>query len=202
MFRIFKFSLIYTSNGCNNIFRVYIAFITIIPFVAVVFKVIISWRLSGNGEIGYKITMCFMDNTYSRLASFIIPVGSVCICSYFSLLVPLFPLKVPENKFVRNEFGIFCRLLTIIGITWVLQILDGFLPFTTFSYISTIINSFQGTAIFIAFVLNKRIINCKYTAREDSPPKKHQLKESQQRNLIKMLPDYDVIFHFFFYEDV
>nr|XP_034317521.1 G-protein coupled receptor Mth2-like [Crassostrea gigas] len=173
MYRIFKFSNIYTRNGFNNILIVYIGFITIFPCVVVVLNSIISWQISsGDGDIGYGNRRCFIDNTYSRLASFIIPIGVMCICSLFFFVRTIISIKsvpkVPGNQCVRNEFVIFCRLFTITGITWVLQIIDGFLPFSTFSYISSIINSLQGTAIFIAFSLNKRVMNCKCMARNDS----------------------------------
>ncbi|XP_052687425.1 uncharacterized protein LOC128166354 [Crassostrea angulata] len=186
MYRIFQFSNINTSAGSNDIFRVYIAFITLLPCVVVVLNIIISWQVSDNGIIGYGNRMCFIDNTYLRLASFIIPVGIMCLSSLFFFVRTIISIKrvpnVPGNQSVRNEFGIFCRLFTITGITWVLQIIDGFLPFTTFSYISSIINSLQGTAIFIAFFLNKRIINCKLTVPKDSynttPPKRESTEES------------------------
>lgn len=186
MYKIFQFSNINTSAGSNDIFRVYIAFITLLPCVVVVLNIIISWQVSDTGIIGYGNRMCFIDNTYSRLASFIIPVGIMCLSSLFFFVRTIISIKrvpnVPGNQSVRNEFGIFCRLFTITGITWVLQIIDGFLPFTTFSYISSIINSLQGTAIFIAFFLNKRIINCKFTVSKDShnttPAKRESTEES------------------------
>lgn len=76
MYRIFKLSNINTRNGFNDILLVYTAFITIFPCVVVVLNSIISWQISsGDGNIGYGNRRCFIDNTYSRLASFIIPIG-------------------------------------------------------------------------------------------------------------------------------
>lgn len=135
-------------------------------------NIVISWLVLGNGDVGYGNRMCFIDNPYSRLASFIIPLGVMCICSLSFFVKTINSIrnvpKVPGNQSVRNEFVIFFRLFTITGITWVLQIIDGFLPFSTFSYISSIINSLQGIAIFVAFFLNKRVIDCKCMAQNDS----------------------------------
>lgn len=184
MYRIFQFSNMNTSNGFNNILRLYLAFITILPCVVVVLNIIISWQVSDSGIIGYGNRMCFIDNTYSRLASFIIPVGIMCLSSLFFFIRTIISIKrvpkVPENQSLRNEFVIFCRLFTITGITWVLQIIDGFLPFTTFSYISSIINSLQGTAIFIAFFLNKRVLGCKCSVRKDPRSETPATRESAE----------------------
>ncbi|XP_034304496.2 G-protein coupled receptor Mth2-like [Magallana gigas] len=186
MYRIFQFSNINTSDGFNKILRVYITFITISPCVVVVLNIIISWQVSGNGDIGYGNRRCFIDNPYSRLASFIIPIGVICICSLLFFVRTIISIKrvpnIPGNQSVRNEFGIFCRLFTITGIAWALQIIDGFLPFSTFSYISSIINSLQGTAIFIAFFLNKRVMNCKCTTRNDSHNKTQAKRESTEES--------------------
>nr|XP_034311807.1 G-protein coupled receptor Mth2-like [Crassostrea gigas] len=171
MYRSFQFSNTNSRYHLNNI-QAYMVFITFLPCMIIALNILISWLVLGNGDVGYGNRMCFIDNPYSRLASFIIPLGVMCICSLFFFVKTIISIrnvpKVPGNQSVRNEFVIFCRLFTITGITWVLQIIDGFLPFSTFSYISSIINSLQGIAIFVAFFLNKRVIDCKCMAQNDS----------------------------------
>lgn len=162
MFRIFRFSHICTTNHFNGLLKIYIVVVSIFPCVVVVLNIVISWILSGKEDVGYGNKICFIDNKFLRLATFTIPVGLMCLLNLVFFVITIISIRkvpdVPENKSIRSEFRIFCRLFTITGIPWVLQIIDGYLPFSTFSYVTTIINSLQGTAIFAAFVLNKRVI--------------------------------------------
>lgn len=162
MFRIFRFSQLYNNNHFNGLLKVYTVFVIIFPCVVVVLNIVLSWILSGKENVGYGNKNCFIDNKFSRLATFTIPVGLMCLLNSLFFVVTIVSIRkvpnVPENKSIRSEFRIFCRLFTITGIPWVLQIIDGYLPFSTFSYVTSIINSLQGTAIFAAFVLNKRVI--------------------------------------------
>nr|XP_034311804.1 adhesion G-protein coupled receptor G2 [Crassostrea gigas] len=162
MFRIFRFSQICNTNHSNGLLKIYIVSVSIFPCVVVVLNIVISWILSGKEDVGYGNKICFIDNKFLRLATFTIPVCLMCLLNLLFFVITIISIRkvpnVPENKSIRSEFRIFCRLFTITGIPWVLQIIDGYLPFSTFSYVTTVINSLQGTAIFAAFVLNKRVI--------------------------------------------
>lgn len=163
MWRLFRSTQIFSNSEFKSILKKYLTFIALLPFCIVSLNVTIMGTTSNNGSIGYGTERCFIDNSISRLISFVIPVGVMCLSNLFFFVGTLISIRnvpaVPGTKSVRNEFWIYCRLFTITGITWTLQIIDGFLPLSPYSYISSIINSLQGTAIFVAFILNRRVIN-------------------------------------------
>ncbi|KAK3097944.1 hypothetical protein FSP39_014723 [Pinctada imbricata] len=112
---------------------------------------------------GYGGSKCFIKDTYMLIALFICPVALICLLNiaFFSLTARAIKLtpKAESNQKKRDDLAIFVRLTTVTGVSWLLQIIDSFLPFTYFTFISTAINSLQGCFIFLAFIVNKRVID-------------------------------------------
>lgn len=79
MYRIFRFPQIYNNSHLNGLLKVYIIFVTTLPcLVVVALNIIISWILPGKEDVGYGNKNGFIDNKFSRLATFTMPVGLMC----------------------------------------------------------------------------------------------------------------------------
>ena len=58
----------------------------------------------------------------------------------------------------RNEIGIFVKLSTLTGLTWVFGLIDSVVDLSPFAYISIILNASQGLFLFLAFICNRRVL--------------------------------------------
>ncbi|CAG2212530.1 unnamed protein product [Mytilus edulis] len=63
------------------------------------------------------------------------------------------------DSFRHNSvnLAVYIKLFTITGSSWVLQIIDSFLPLSPFSVIVSLLNAMQGIYIFVAYICNKRV---------------------------------------------
>ncbi|KAK3108486.1 hypothetical protein FSP39_008940 [Pinctada imbricata] len=134
-----------------------------VPFILVLLNTVISWIRYSNPFLGYGGGNCFIRDMYLKISLFVCPVGLICLFNiiFFSLTIHAIRTtpSADNNQQKRNELAIFARLATITGLSWLLQIVDSFLPVSYFTFVSTVINSLQGLLIFIAFVVNKRVWN-------------------------------------------
>ena len=137
-----------------------IAYVYGVPLLVVLLHVTITSIVTQGMSIGYGGTSCTFQNRYTHILSGIIPIAIICVSN---ILIFIFTARTiyntpkPERSHRdRNEMIIFLRLTSITGACWFLQLIDGFLPLSAFSYIAVICSSLQGLYIFLAFVVNKR----------------------------------------------
>ncbi|CAC5424867.1 unnamed protein product [Mytilus coruscus] len=64
-----------------------------------------------------------------------------------------------QIKSNRIHAAIYLKLFSVTGISWLLHIIDTFLPMSTFSIIVSVLNDLQGIFIFWSFICNKRVLN-------------------------------------------
>lgn len=147
----------------SAIFLKYLSIVIVGPATIVSANIIGTFANEKDGTLGYGEIRCFIDSRLSLLASFMVPVALLCSANTIFFIRTLISIKktpdVPENTKKRNEFAIFVRLFTVTGLTWILQIVDAFLQFSAFSYVTEVINGLPGVAIFMAFITNKRVIH-------------------------------------------
>lgn len=93
MCQVFAFSKRWRSSNSNKTFYSYVIFTYTVPFALVVSSV--SSNLFRKNNVGYGIKVCFVEDTYSNLLTFVIPVAVSCISS---LLL-----------FLKTVGSIFCR---------------------------------------------------------------------------------------------
>ena len=103
------------------------------------------------------------------------PVLLICISNIFFFISTAITIhKTPNPADAtknREEMGIFIRLTSITGISWLLQIIDSFFPLSAFSFFATAVNLLQGLFIFFAFVVKRRNVNLlreKYIMNNDA----------------------------------
>ena len=142
----------------------YTFYIYFSPLVVVTLNIIVHVIGSEGSLIGYGGVKCFIADTISTVVAFITPISLICISNIFFFISTAITIhRTPNPKDTthtkhRQEIGIFVRLTSITGISWLLQIVDSFFSLSALSFVATIINLLQGMFIFLAFVANRRNI--------------------------------------------
>ncbi|XP_061165626.1 uncharacterized protein LOC133174529 [Saccostrea echinata] len=160
MYRVFHARIPLQVNNEKFLFIKYCIYIFLLPFLTVFGYLITMFSVWGN--VGYGKQDCFIDGKMSLIFTFLVPVGFLCIGNVFFFSQTIRAIKlsptVSSNKPERNDFLICVRLFPVTGVIWLLQILDGLLPQSYFTYIISVMNTSQGVFIFLGFVCNKRTI--------------------------------------------
>ncbi|KAK3086468.1 hypothetical protein FSP39_018891 [Pinctada imbricata] len=155
------FTSMEVGSRSERILLKYVMYIYGLPVCLVC--VVLATGLAMHSDVwwGYGGSKCFINDINLLIGLFICPVALICVLNilFFTLTFRAITRSptAENNQRKRNELAIFARLTTVTGVSWLLQIIDSFLPFTYFTFISTIINSLQGLSIFIAFIVNKRV---------------------------------------------
>ncbi|XP_062575289.1 adhesion G-protein coupled receptor G2-like [Saccostrea cucullata] len=158
MYRVFQARVPLLMN--KYLFMKYCIYIFLLPLCTVMGNMIAMF--SSRKNVGYGKQICFIDGMMSLIITFLVPVGLLCIINVFFFTQTIRAIKrsptVSNNKPERNDFLICVRLFPITGVFWLLQILDGILPPSYFTYIISVLNTSQGVFIFLGFVCNKRTL--------------------------------------------
>ena len=141
----------------------YSVYIFCVPFLITTLNIIVHVILSSGSSIGYGGSKCFILNTVAIVVAFIIPVLLTCISNIFFFISTAITIHRTPNPAAatksREEMGIFVRLTSITGISWLLQIIDSFFPLSAFSFVASAVNLLQGLFIFLSFAVNRRNFN-------------------------------------------
>jgi len=163
MFFVFVYSD-YRSNDANRLteFKRYVVCSVLFPVIIVVVHITLTTAITEGDYIGYGGTRCFVSNTVGIVLSFIVPVGVICIINTVFFVMAIRKISNSTNlntnqKDQTHHFRAFSKLFVVTGATWILQIIDGFLPLSPFSYIVTLCNGSQGLIIFVLFVCNSAV---------------------------------------------
>ncbi|OWF43746.1 uncharacterized protein LOC110459296 [Mizuhopecten yessoensis] len=110
-------------------------------------------------SIGYGGNICFISSLTGKVLSFIVPVIIIFILNTVFFVVTyryikdqtLKCKKVLKDTTVakdgRSSLQVFLKMFVLSGFTWTLQLIDGFLPLTVFTFIVTFLNASQGVLI-------------------------------------------------------
>ncbi|XP_069115777.1 uncharacterized protein [Argopecten irradians] len=125
----------------------------------VIVNICLTAAITGGASIGYGGDSCFITYLTGKVLAFIVPVILVCVWNavFFGITywyIRKETLKCRQlikgkaaNKDSFFNLELFFKLFFLSGLTWILQIIDGFLPVSPFSFIVTIINASQGCLI-------------------------------------------------------
>ncbi|XP_052061290.1 latrophilin receptor-like protein A [Mytilus californianus] len=145
---------------------IYIAYSYGVPSIIVSSNVLFTYIYSDKKTFGYVGDICFLNHQLSFVFSFIVPITLVCCSNLFFFTTTVMQIvKRPklENerqiKLNRLHVAIYLKLFSVTGISWLLQIIDTFLPMSVFSRIVSGLNGLQGIFIFWSFICNKRVFN-------------------------------------------
>ena len=136
-----------------------------------------SLALSNGVDSGYGGSICYLSSQALHVITFVIPSATTIIINIvlFALVVIRIKdsyIKSANLKQERNYLGIYARLSTVTGFTWIFGYLHVLLESDLFEYLFIIFNASQGVLIMIAFVLNKRVrsLYCKRESYEEEAP--------------------------------
>ena len=133
-----------------------------LPLTIIILHVIVVSIATEGSSIGYGGSLCTFTYKLSYILATIVPVILISLSNIvFFIFTARAIHETPQpdrSQKDRNEIIIFLRLTSITGGCWVLQIIDAFLPLSSFSYVAVIVSSLQGLYIFLSFVANKRNI--------------------------------------------
>jgi hypothetical protein len=66
---------------------------------------------------------------------------------------------IRKSKEDTSEVLIVCKLFSLTGSVWILQIIDGFLPeISLFSFITSVLTSSQGMFIFLCYATSPQVL--------------------------------------------
>lgn len=116
-------------------------------------------------DIGYGDNMCFLNDSLDIGIFFAGPLGIVLVFNTLCFIrVALSIRKVPNMKSAKNQANknhaaVYFRLSILLGFTWIFGFVAAALQLEVLWYIFVILNGLEGVFIFIAYCLNKRILD-------------------------------------------
>ncbi|XP_063441978.1 uncharacterized protein LOC134722298 [Mytilus trossulus] len=184
-FHMFRaFSTINTTHDAHHEKRtmlLYILYSYCTPVFIIVINITVTLSQYNDTGYGKRETICFLKNANSVIVCLIVPVAVICGCNIIFFLMTMRKISMTPkmersstNKATRHNSVIYIKLFSLTGITWVLQIIDGFLPMTHLSIIISLFNALQGVYIFLSYICNSRVANMyrnlfmRYTEDHDS----------------------------------
>ena len=139
----------------------YALFIYFVPFFTVFAVVLGNVLQSGFQNVGYGVSICFIDQFYVLIASFIAPTGMITTVNIVFYCLTFYRLRVAptlrSTNQNRQDLVIYAKLCSITGIMWPLVFADALLELSVFSFLATFANAFQGVFMFLSFVCNRRV---------------------------------------------
>lgn len=134
------------------------------PALIVFLNIISTAILTDSESYGYGKNICFITNRIALIIAFITPVSIICLLNLFFFVSSAYHIasnpKVENDNILKHNkihFSVYLKLFIITGCSWILQIIDSFLPVSAFSVIVSFLNSFQGVYIFLSYICNKRV---------------------------------------------
>lgn len=164
MFKVFYFDALSNESlrHKRSLFLKYLLYVTFFPLVCVLVTVFSNSMNTHSVSAGYGGNICFISNFYIFIGTFLIPATLIFLNNIVFFILAFHSIRrspnVPSNR-EKNNFCIFLRLCTIVGITWPLLILGNVVNIMWFSFVVASINALQGVYIFISFILNRRVLS-------------------------------------------
>ena len=111
----------------------------------------------------YGDGMCWITRRWALLVTFALPLALILIVNFvlFGITVKNLCLISIDTKRVRgddrNQFGLYVKLSTIMGLTWVFGFVSSLVELPVLWYAFIVFNTLQGAFICFAFVCNKKV---------------------------------------------
>lgn len=161
MCQVFAFSKRWRSSNSNKTFYSYVIFTYTVPFALVVSSV--SSNLFRKNNVGYGIKVCFVEDTYSNLLTFVIPVSVSCISSLLLFLKTVGSIfcrtKVQKSKEDVSYVIISLKMFSVTGGVFIFTIIDAFLQLSAFSFFTSFFTSLQGVFIYFSFFTSRHVLS-------------------------------------------
>ena len=164
MFLIFKSSVKLTPKfGLKHTLK-YVSYVLLASLVGVVVNVTVSVIKSDGNKSGYGGNICYISSYSMNLVTFIVPTGCTVIANLVLFAYVVFKIEksnVSSTKMnlERNYFGVYARLSTLTGLTWIFGFMLLFVESDVLEYLFIIFNASQGLMIMLAFIFNQRVFS-------------------------------------------
>ena len=110
--------------------------------------------------IGYGDEKCFIDGRLSFIIAFMCPIIIICVTNLGLFVTTAYRIhKTPtieKSSTDKRHFDVYVKLFVITGVTWLLVIVESFLPLSALSFVTTVLNGCQGVYIFVSYACNQR----------------------------------------------
>ena len=111
-------------------------------------------------------SQCWLAGKYGLIYLFAVPLAVIISTNLFMFARTLVSIKrtmdqtkvAKENADNQKQFGIYVKLSSVMGFTWLFGFLANLTVFSAFWYVFIILNTFQGVFIGISFVCNARVM--------------------------------------------
>ena len=130
----------------------------------VVINLVVSLVRSKAGDSGYGSRhICYINSSLMQAVTFVIPSAVTLIINIILFSYVVYKIRqigeasVRINK-ERNYLGVYTRLSTLTGFTWIFGYLRILVEVEVLEYLFIVFNASQGVFILIAFILNRRVI--------------------------------------------
>ena len=159
-----------------------VLYVTFSSIILVIINLVVSLLRSAGESSGYGGDICYLSDFLMHLITFIIPTGisisvNMFLFSYVVFVINRSSSSASALNQDRNYFGIYARLSTLTGLTWLFGYIYLFFEFKVIEYLFIVFNGCQGVFIMIAFVLKRETCSAfcrrilKYTDTSNSDTK-------------------------------
>ena len=163
MYKMFYLKFMTSSDASVSIkyTKRYLSYTYGFPLIIVALTTGIHLAISNGTFTGYGKFACFLSDIYTITFAFIVPAAMIFVTNFAFFAVAFHTIKssprIGSSRKDRREFFMYLKLCTLTGVSWPLQIIDGFLPLTVFSFFVVFINALQGFYIFVSYACNGRV---------------------------------------------
>ena len=145
--------------------RRYMIYSWILPLVFVLLCVLVDNFTTFDFSYGSS-THCWLYGKYGLIYLFAVPLAVIICANLIMFSRTLVAIKrtmdqtkmAKEGKDDQKQFGIYVKLSSVMGFTWVFGFLANLTVFTAFWYVFIVLNTLQGVFIGISFVFNRRVM--------------------------------------------
>ena len=139
-----------------------ICYIVTLSLSFVILNIMVSLSTSGGNDNGYGGIICYISSSLMQIVTFVIPsilaiVSNIALFVFVAVHIKRSSIQNAGLKQERNYFGIYARLSTLTGFTWIVGFLLIVLPNEVLEYMFILLNASQGVFVMVAFIFNKRV---------------------------------------------
>ncbi|XP_052061331.1 adhesion G protein-coupled receptor E2-like [Mytilus californianus] len=167
MYCTFKRNFVYRQRSKSEERKrllLYILYSFGVPAIIIIMNILFTNFLNVKQLYGYGGKMCFISERLSFIITFIVPITIMCLLNVFFFIysahsIATTPKLKNDDSYQHNSvnLAVYIKLFTITGSSWIIQIIDSFLPLSFFSIIVSLLNALQGVYIFVAYICNTRV---------------------------------------------
>lgn len=163
MFRVFnaKGRSKFLGGKGRKLIVQYVLYAFGVSFSIVTSNVSISLIVTNGENTGYDKMSTLMTYKIAFITTLVTPIAFVSVTNIIFYTFTAYKIysspKIENTTGNRIHFGVYVKLFTLTGLSWVLQMVDMFLELSAFSYFVAILNGLQGLFIFVSYVCNRRV---------------------------------------------